>query len=82
MAKPINVALIGYKFMGKAHTNAYKRVDFFFKGEYKPVMKVICGRHEAPLKEAAEAWGWEEYDTSWEDIVKRDDIDLVDISSL
>ena len=81
MAKPINVALIGYKFMGKAHTNAYKRVDFFFKGEYKPVMKVICGRHEAPLKEAAEAWGWEEYDTSWEDIVKRDDIDLVDISS-
>ena len=81
MAKPINVALIGYKFMGKAHTNAYKRVDFFFKGEYKPVMKAICGRHEAPLEEAAEAWGWEEYDTSWEDIVKRDDIDLVDISS-
>jgi predicted dehydrogenase len=81
MAKPINVALIGYKFMGKAHSNAYKRLDFFFKGEYIPVMKVICGRHEAPLKEAAEAWGWEEYDTSWENIVKRDDIDIVDISS-
>ena len=81
MARQINVALIGYKFMGKAHSNAYKRLDFFFKGEYIPVMKVICGRHEAPLKEAAEAWGWEEYDTSWENIVKRDDIDIVDISS-
>ena len=81
MAKKINVALIGYKFMGKAHSNAYKRLDFFFNTEYKPVMKVICGRHEAPLKEAAESWGWEEYDTSWENVIKRDDIDIVDISS-
>jgi len=81
MAKQINVGLIGYKFMGKAHSNAYKRVSFFFKEDITPVMKVICGRHEAPLRDAAEAWGWEEHDTSWENIVKRDDIDIVDISS-
>ncbi len=81
MAKSINVALIGYKFMGKAHSNAYKRLDFFFKGELTPVMKVICGRHETPLMEAAKAWGWEEYDTSWENVIKRDDIDIVDISA-
>ena len=81
MARQINVALIGYKFMGKAHSHAYKDVGFFFDGDCTPVMKVICGRHEVTLKAAAEAFGWEEYDTSWERVVEREDIDLVDIAS-
>ncbi|MEK7395570.1 MAG: Gfo/Idh/MocA family oxidoreductase [Candidatus Poribacteria bacterium] len=81
MARQINVALIGYKFMGKAHSHAYKVMDFFFKRDCIPVMKVICGRHESPLKAAAKTWGWEEYNTSWEHVVERKDIDLVDIAS-
>ncbi len=56
MPRELNVALIGYKFMGKAHSHAYRDVDFFFPGECKPVMKVICGRNEAPLRDAANAW--------------------------
>ncbi len=81
MPRQLNVALIGYKFMGKAHSHAYKDVHFFFKGDCVPVMKVICGRNEAPLRAAAEAWNWEEIETSWERVVQRDDIDLVDIAS-
>jgi predicted dehydrogenase len=81
MPRELNVALIGYKFMGKAHSHAYRDVDFFFPGECKPVMKVICGRNEAPLRDAANAWGWQECETSWEEVVQRDDIDIVDIAS-
>ncbi|MBI1926393.1 gfo/Idh/MocA family oxidoreductase, partial [Candidatus Poribacteria bacterium] len=81
MPRQLNVALIGYKFMGKAHSHAYKDVHFFFKEDCVPVMKVICGRNEAPLRAAAEAWNWEEIETSWERVVQRDDIDLVDIAS-
>ena len=81
MPSELNVALIGYRFMGKAHSHAYKDADFFFPCAAKPVMKVICGRSEAPLQAAADAWGWEEADTSWERVIERDDIDIVDIAS-
>ncbi len=77
--KPLNVGMIGYKFMGKAHSHALKSVNFFFDLTYSPVPKVICGRHLEPLKKAAERWGWEEFSTSWEEVVKREDIDVIDI---
>jgi predicted dehydrogenase len=76
-----NVALIGYQFMGKAHSNAYRQMPHFFKSDTLPVMKVICGRDEAKVKAAREQLGWEEWSTSWEEVVKRDDIDLVDVST-
>jgi predicted dehydrogenase len=77
--RPINVALIGYKFMGKAHSHAFKDVNFFFDLELQPVRKVICGRNLEPLRKAAQKWGWEEYSTSWKEVVERDDIEIVDI---
>lgn len=77
----INVGLIGYKFMGKAHSHAYKDVSMFFKPKAAPVMKTICGRDEAGVKKAAGQFGWESYETSWERLVKRKDIDLIDIST-
>ncbi|MCK9266522.1 Gfo/Idh/MocA family oxidoreductase [bacterium] len=79
--KKINVGLIGYKFMGKAHSHAYKDAGIFFDLPILPVMKVICGRTEGPLKMAKEKFGWEEYETDWKKVVKRDDIDLIDITS-
>ena len=47
MMQTLNVGLIGYKFMGKAHSHALKDVGMFFDLPVKPVMKVICGRDEA-----------------------------------
>src|SRR5438128_958386 len=79
MKPKLNIAMIGYKFMGRAHSNAWRQVNKFFDPPYEPVMKVICGRDEGELKRAAERYGWQEYSTSWEDVVRRKDIDVVDI---
>ncbi len=78
--KKANVALIGYKFMGKAHSNAWIKAPLFFDLNLQPVRKVICGRHKEPLKTFAEKWGWEEIETDWRKVVERRDIDIIDIS--
>ena len=77
----VNVGLIGYKFMGKAHSNAYKSVGMFFPLQNRVVMKAICGRDEAAVRKAAETWGWESYETDWKKLVRRKDIDVVDVST-
>src|SRR6266496_3491822 len=77
----LNVAMIGYKFMGKAHSNAWRQVGRFFETPVTPVLKVVCGRNELDVKRAAEVYGWEEYATSWEEVVCRKDVDVVDICS-
>ena len=79
--KEMNVAIIGYKFMGKAHSNAWKNVINFFDLPIKPVLKVACGRNEGPLQEFADNWGWEEIETDWKKVIERDDIHIVDISA-
>ncbi|HSV74222.1 MAG TPA: Gfo/Idh/MocA family oxidoreductase [Chthonomonadales bacterium] len=79
--KPLNIALIGYQFMGKAHSNAYRQVARFFDLDVEPVMKVLVGRDEAKVRAASEKFGWHEYSTNWEDVVNRPDIDLVDIAT-
>jgi len=81
MAKKINVGMVGYKFMGKAHSHAYRDVAMFFKTETVPVMKVICGRTETAVSEAARRFGWEAYETSWEKLLQRQEIGLVDINT-
>lgn len=81
MAQKVNVGLIGYKFMGKAHTNGYRQAPVFFSLDAEPVLKTICGRNEAAVKAAAQQWSWQSYETSWEKLVKRDDIHLVDVST-
>jgi predicted dehydrogenase len=77
--KKINVALVGYKFMGRAHGNAWRQAASFFDVPVEPVMKVIVGRDEVELKKAAARFGWQEHSTSWEETVARPDIDVVDI---
>ena len=81
MAKEIRVGLVGYKFMGKAHSNAYNAAPRFFDLDAVPVMKAICGRDESRVRAAAKKWGWEGYETSYKRLVKRNDIDLVDVST-
>ncbi len=81
MKDTLNVGLIGYKFMGKAHSNAYDKIGSFFDPKLKIAMKAICGREASWVKEAAEKYGWEGFETSWERLVSRDDIDMVDITA-
>jgi len=80
--KKLNVGLIGYRFMGKAHSNAYRQVARFFPElEAQPVLKAICGRNEAEVAEAAQILGWETYETDWRRLIDRGDIDIVDIAA-
>ncbi len=79
--KKLNVGIVGYKFMGKAHSNAWKRAPQFFDMDAQPVMKVACGRHQESLSAFAKRWGWEQTETDWKKMVHRDDVDIVDISA-
>lgn len=81
MKKTLNVGLIGYKFMGRMHTNAWMRAPLFFDTGIEPVRKLICGIPEEPLREFAREWGWQECTTDWHEVVNRPDIDIVDISA-
>jgi predicted dehydrogenase len=77
----VRVGLVGYKFMGRAHSNAYRQVARFFDLELSPRMRAICGRDEAGVKDAAAALGWESYETDYRRLLERDDIDLVDVAT-
>lgn len=77
----VNVALIGYSFMGRAHSNAYRQVRSFFSPRLRPRLKVLCGRSGPSVKEAADRLGWEEAATDWREVVRRKDVHIVDVST-
>jgi predicted dehydrogenase len=79
MPRKVRVGLIGYQFMGKAHSNAYLNVGKFFDLDATPVMQAVCGRNRTAVKEFARKWGWASYETDYRKLVKRKDIDLIDI---
>lgn len=80
--KTVNVGLIGYQFMGKAHSNAYRQVNHFFPELPVEVhMHTICGRNEPKVKEAAHAYGWKHYETDWRKVVENPEIDVIDVST-
>src|SRR5438477_555577 len=79
MAKPLNIGMIGYGFMGRAHSNGYRRVSNFFNLEYTPVLKAACARDAAKAKAFADQWGYESIETDWRKLLERKDIDAVDI---
>ena len=77
--KDLNIGMIGYGFMGRAHSNAYRKVTNFFDLGYQPVLKAVCGRNRAKTEEFADRWGYESVETDWKNLVERKDIDAVDI---
>jgi predicted dehydrogenase len=79
--KPLNLGMIGYGFMGRAHTNAFKRVNDFFPLEYRPVLKAVCARSADKAKAFADQWGYESVETDWRRLLDRKDIDVVDIAT-
>ncbi|MAF67219.1 MAG: oxidoreductase [Planctomycetes bacterium] len=82
MPAPLNVGMIGYGFMGRAHTNAYLKVPRFFPElGRRPALKALCGRNRERAVDFAEQWGYESVETDWRALVEREDIDLVDIGS-
>lgn len=79
MTKPVRVGMIGYGFMGRAHSNAYNRVGNFFNTEHRPVLQAVCARDKGKAEEFAKTWGYASVETDWKELLKRDDIDAVDI---
>ncbi|MHC5544205.1 Gfo/Idh/MocA family protein, partial [Singulisphaera rosea] len=77
--KPLNIGLVGYGFMGRTHSNGYKRVGDFFDLEYRPVLKAVCGRSAENAAAFAEKWGYESSETDWRKLIERKDIDAIDI---
>jgi predicted dehydrogenase len=78
--KQLRIGLIGCGFMGRTHTNAYKRVgDFFPELTWSPVLQAICSRNESKVNAFKDQWGYTSAETDWKKLVSRDDIDAVDI---
>jgi predicted dehydrogenase len=81
MTGNINIALLGSKFMGRAHSNAWLNVAKFFDVDPRPTMHTVVGRNAEELSSFAERWGWQNHSTDWLASVTSDDIQLVDIGT-
>src|SRR4051795_7056389 len=77
----LRVAMVGYAFMGAAHSQAWRNAHRFFDLPAVPDLAVLCGRDGDAARAAAERLGWHEAATDWREVVTRDDIDVVDVSS-
>jgi len=77
----LNIGLIGYKFMGKTHSNAWRQAGHFFKLPLQPVLHTLCGRDPRGVREAASQLGWDHAETDWRRVLANPDIDVVDIST-
>src|SRR5215212_1679404 len=77
--KPLRIGMIGYGFMGRAHSNAYRRVNNFFDLEIEPVLQAVCARDQAKAREFADKWGYASIESDWHKVIERKDIDAIDI---
>ena len=79
--KNLNIGTIGYGFMGRAHSNAFRKVANFFPSNHRLVLKAACGRDAAKTQAFADTWGYESIETDWKKLIARKDIDLIDIAA-
>jgi predicted dehydrogenase len=77
--KDLRIGMIGYGFMGRAHSNGYRRVHNFCDLEYRPVLQAVAARDQAKAKQFADKWGYASVETDWRKLVERKDVDAVDI---
>jgi predicted dehydrogenase len=75
----LGIGMVGYAFMGRAHSQAWRNVASFFDLPLRPRMAAICGRDQAAVAAAAARLGWPAWETDWKRLVQRDDVDLVDV---
>ena len=81
MAKTLRVGMIGYRFMGKAHSNAWRQAPHFFPLKANVEMHTICGRDPKGVEAARAQLGWQRASTDWEKVVNSPDIDIIDINT-
>ena len=77
----LNVALLGTKFMGRAHSHAWRTAGRFFDLPREPVLRVVAGRDRDATRAFGEHWGWERATTRWRDAVTDPEVDLVDVAT-
>lgn len=75
----LGIGLIGYAFMGKAHSHAWRNAPSFFELPLAPRLRVLAGRHSEAARAVADKFGWEHVETDWRALVARDDVDVVDV---
>ena len=75
----LGVAMIGYAFMGQAHSQGWRNARSFFDPEVVPELRVVCGRNAEAAQDLARRFGWESVETDWRVAIARDDVDIVDI---
>jgi predicted dehydrogenase len=81
MAKKLRVGMIGYRFMGKAHSNAWRQAPHFFPLKADVELHTICGRDAAGVEAAKTQLGWQNASTDWKAVINSPDIDIVDINT-
>ena len=80
--KPLRIGLIGYGFMGRTHSNAFRKVpNFFPELKYEPQLAAVCARNKDRAEAFADQWGYESVETDWKKLIARDDIDVIDIAA-
>jgi myo-inositol 2-dehydrogenase/D-chiro-inositol 1-dehydrogenase len=79
--KNLNIALVGYGFMGRTHSNAFLQAPRYFELPYKPVLKAVAARNKERVEKFAANWGYESFETDWRKLIDRKDIDVIDIAS-
>jgi predicted dehydrogenase len=79
--RPLTIGMIGYGFMGRAHSHAYRTVNQFFPLQRRPALQAVCGRDRAKATAFAETWGYASVETDWRALIARADIDLIDIGA-
>src|SRR5690349_3701512 len=81
MARTLRVGMIGYRFMGKAHSNACRQAPHFFNLAAGVELHTICGRDPKALEESRKTLGWTHASTDWKAVVNSPEIDIVDINT-
>jgi myo-inositol 2-dehydrogenase/D-chiro-inositol 1-dehydrogenase len=77
----LNIGLVGYGFMGRTHSNAYRQAPVFFDLPYTIGLKAVCARNPTRAQTFADNWGYESIETDWRKMIERKDIDIIDIAS-
>jgi predicted dehydrogenase len=79
MTKTLNVGMVGYGFMARAHSNAWANVSHFFDTGHQPVLKAVAARNISKVRRFAQMWGYESVENDWRALIARKDIDAIDI---
>ncbi len=79
--KKLRIGLVGYGFMGRAHSNAFLQAPRYFDFDYEPELVAVCGRDKGNAEAHAARWGYSSVETDWQALIDRDDIDMIDIAA-